>query len=97
MAQTGVWERDEAFPSIVRDGDLRVFECKDEIQWILQRRREGGRWVDLGYFRNRDVLIERSGMSAIALEVLRALPPMHFTTSFAAIDAAKASDAPPTS
>src|SRR5687768_8090094 len=53
----GVWERDEAYPEIVRVGDLRVIECRDGIQWILQRRRRDGRWIDLGYFRNRDVLI----------------------------------------
>jgi hypothetical protein len=77
-AKRGVWERDEAYPSIVQDGDLRVIECKDALQWILQRRRKGGAWTDLGYHRDRDVLIERCGpMSPGALAVLRALPPYH--------------------
>ena len=72
--QRGVWERDDAYPCIARDGDVRVIECKDRIQWVWQRRRKSGRWADLGYFRNRDVLIERSGLD---LPELRALPPYH--------------------
>jgi hypothetical protein len=69
-----VWDRDDAYPSIVRVGAVRVIECKDAIQWIWQRRRKSGRWDDLGYFRNRDVLIERSGLDVAAL---RSLPPYH--------------------
>jgi hypothetical protein len=68
----------DAYPGVVvRDGDRRVIECRDGIQFILQRRRQGGRWIDLGYFRNRDALIARCGMTATAIEVLRALPPYH--------------------
>ena len=74
LAPRGVWERDEAYPCLVRVGDVRVIECRDGIQWILQRRRPGGRWADLGYFRNRDALIERSELD---LAELRALPPYH--------------------
>jgi hypothetical protein len=70
----GVWERDDAYPCIVRVGDVRVIECRDRLQWIWQRRRKGGTWRDLGYFRNRNVLIERSGLDCAAL---RALPPYH--------------------
>lgn len=69
-----VWERDDAYPHLVVVGELRVIECKDGIQWILQRRRAGGTWADLGYFRNRDVLIERSGLDVTEL---RELPPYH--------------------
>lgn len=71
----GIRERDEVYPCLVRAGDVRVIECRDGIQWILQRRRPGGRWTDLGYFRNRDALIERSELD---LAELRALPPHHF-------------------
>jgi hypothetical protein len=35
------------------------------------------RWSALGYFRNRDVLIERSGAKGDALAILRGLPEMH--------------------
>ena len=69
-----VRERDDAYPSIVRVGDVRVIECRERLQWIWQRRQKSGRWVDLGYFRNRDVLIERSGLD---LAELLALPPYH--------------------
>jgi hypothetical protein len=83
-----VWERDDAYPCIVRSGDLRVIECRDAIQWILQRCRKGGTWRDLGYFRNRDVLIERFGLAKAGptlssnscqqeMEMLRSLPPVH--------------------
>jgi hypothetical protein len=63
----------------VRDHDLRVIDCRDGLQWIVQRRRRGGTWADLGYFRNRDVLIERCGSSfrPTALAVLRSLPGYH--------------------
>ena len=70
----GVRERDDAYPHVARVGDVRVIECRDRIQWILQRRRKSGRWLDLGYFRNRDTLIERSRLDAVEL---RALPPYH--------------------
>lgn len=70
----GVREREEAYPALVRVGDLRVIECRDRLQWILQRRRKGGRWVELGYFRNRGVLIERSGLDC---PELRSLPALH--------------------
>jgi hypothetical protein len=74
LSARGIRERDDAYPHIVRAGDLRVIECRDALQWILQRRRKSGRWIDLGYFRNRDVLIERSGLN---LAALRSLPPYH--------------------
>jgi hypothetical protein len=74
----GIRERDEAWPYIVQDGDSRVIEDRDRLQWVLQRRRHGGgRWADLGYFRDRNVLIERCRMSVAAIEVLQALPPLH--------------------
>ena len=72
----GVWERDDVYPFIVRSGDLRVIECKDGLQWILQRRRKNGKWRDLGYFRNRDVLIERSELAALGT-----LPPYYVRRS----------------
>jgi hypothetical protein len=38
---------------------LRVIECRDGIQWILQRRKKGGAerpWRGVGYFRTRKAL-----------------------------------------
>jgi len=74
LSRRGAWERDDTYPCIVRDGDVRVIECRNRLQWIWQHRRPGGAWCDLGYFRNRDVLIERSGLD---VPTLRALPPYH--------------------
>jgi hypothetical protein len=37
----------------------RVIECRDSIQWILQRRKKGGAerpWHAVGYFRTRTAL-----------------------------------------
>jgi hypothetical protein len=72
-AARGVWESDDAYPAIVRSGDLRVIECRDRIQWILQRRKGSG-WRSVSYHRDRAVLIERFGSSAPELE---ALPEYH--------------------
>jgi hypothetical protein len=42
----------------------RIIECKDQLQWILQKRdaqRAGQpRWTGYGYFRTRDALIRVS-------------------------------------
>jgi hypothetical protein len=71
----GIRESDDAYPVLVQISDkLRVIECRDGIQWILQTR-SSNRWRDLGYHRDRDVLIERCGlMSRQALAALKALP-----------------------
>ena len=39
---------------IFEHGNLRVVECRDRIQWLLQRRKSAGsgagaRWANLGY------------------------------------------------
>lgn len=60
----------------VIDGKMRVVECRDGFQWTLQRR-EGRRWRNLSYHRERDVLIVRSGAVGNALATLRALPRRH--------------------
>jgi hypothetical protein len=63
---------------IVRlSAEVRVIECRDRIQWIVQRCR-GGQWRGVSFHRDRDALIERCGLvSPDALEVLRTLPPRH--------------------
>lgn len=48
---------------ILRDGRFRVAECKDDIQWIVQRQRgcDGRaepRWSTIAYCLNRNKLIE---------------------------------------
>lgn len=61
----------------------RVVECRDRLQWILQRREGsragGGRWTGEVYFRSRDALISfcrtRAGQcAASAMAILAALP-----------------------
>ncbi len=61
----------------------RVITCKDQIQWILQRRdgeRHGrARWAGVGYFRTREALLRMSRalcarIDPAALAALAALP-----------------------
>jgi hypothetical protein len=37
---------------IVRDGDLRIINCLDDIQWIAQRF-TGGQWRNKSFHRSR--------------------------------------------
>jgi hypothetical protein len=64
-------ERDHDYRAVIVDLDAkcRVIDCKDSIQWIIQRLR-GDQWHGVSFHRNRDVLIERSG-AAEALNALR--------------------------
>lgn len=56
-------ERDEHYLHVIlRDGDWRVIVCKDNFQWILQRRTraestDGARWEARGYCRTREALV----------------------------------------
>jgi hypothetical protein len=60
----------------------RVIVCKDRIQWILQRRKNGGAerpWRGIGYFCTRDALIRVSAtlcgrIDPAAMAILAALP-----------------------
>jgi len=60
----------------------RVIVCKDAIQWILQRRKNGGAerpWRAVGYYRTRDALIRVCAtscgrMDPAAMAVLLTLP-----------------------
>ena len=63
--------------SLLTSGDrCRVIDCKDSIQWIIQRLR-GQQWHGYSFHRNRDVLIERSQAAGDALKALKALPEIH--------------------
>ena len=50
---------DRYHAEFVRHDRFRVVVCKDQIQWIVQRKKSGagGRWQALGYFLTRDALI----------------------------------------
>ncbi|NND16970.1 MAG: hypothetical protein HKN98_00175 [Silicimonas sp.] len=63
----------------------RVITCKDDLQWILQHRKNGGAerpWRGVGYFRTRNALIRVCAtfcgrIDPAAIAVLAALP-SHF-------------------
>jgi hypothetical protein len=57
---------------ISREGDLRIVDCRDDIQWIVQRL-TGGRWRNKSFHRTRASLIQRYG----PLEMILALPEHH--------------------
>ena len=63
------------YPAIIvrLDESHRVIECGDAYQWIWQQRGPS-RWASLGFFLDRDVLIERCVTKGDALAVLRSLP-----------------------
>lgn len=57
-----VAESDEAYPNIPLNDRWRVVECRDAIQWILQRRHgperpAGARWEGRAYCRTREALV----------------------------------------
>jgi hypothetical protein len=77
-ALTSHRERDEGYPTVARLSDIvRVIECKDGIQWILQRR-SGDQWKGLAYCRTRAALIrEASGLLGHVPEALFHFPEHH--------------------
>jgi hypothetical protein len=66
-------ETDEAYEGVIaRSGDLRIVNCPDDIQWIVQRF-TGGQWRNKSFHRSRHCLVRRYG----ALEMILALPERH--------------------
>jgi hypothetical protein len=57
---------------ICRDGDLRIVNCRDDIQWIVQRL-TGGRWRNKSFHRTRRSLVQHYG----SLEIIMSLPEHH--------------------
>jgi hypothetical protein len=69
----GRQESDESYEGVVcREGDLRIINCRDDIQWIAQRL-TGGRWRNKSFHRTRRSLVQRYG----SLEIIMALPEHH--------------------
>jgi hypothetical protein len=63
-------ETDESYEGVIaREGDLRIVNCPDDLQWIVQRF-SGGQWRNKSFHRTRRSLVQRYG----ALEMFRALP-----------------------
>ena len=77
-ALTSHRERDEGYPAAVRLSDtVRVIDCKDGIQWILQRR-YGDQWRGIAFCRRRDTLIrEAKKLIGNVPEALLSLPEHH--------------------
>ncbi len=78
-------EEGDDYPAVVvrLNATWRVAECRDGIQWILQRRagqRHGQpRWEGKSYFRTRQGLLRRvhefcGPVDAVALAIVEALP-----------------------
>ena len=74
-------ESDDDYPVIVQISDMvRVINCKDDIQWIVQARRNamGKGWRGSSFCRTREALIRcASPLPPEALAILRALPEQH--------------------
>jgi hypothetical protein len=70
-------EEDDRYPVIARIGPrLRVVECRDRLQWIVQAL-IGKRWRGKSFHRDRDALIRAVAPTGRALAILRALPAYH--------------------
>jgi hypothetical protein len=79
-----VQESDGAYPCLVMVSDkLRVINCRDDMQWIIQRRQGADEWRGVSYCRTREALIRdaRRRLGAdLPLEgpaILQALPERH--------------------
>lgn len=71
-------ERDEDYPTLIRLSDVvRVIDCKDGLQWFLQRR-YGDQWRGVAFCRRRDTLIrEAKRLLGHVSEALLGLPEHH--------------------
>ena len=66
-------ETDENYSGVIsREADLRIVNCPDDFQWIVQRFK-GGQWRNNSFHRSRQSLIRRYG----PLEMILALPEHH--------------------
>jgi hypothetical protein len=76
-------ERDDAYPVIAQiDAKTRVINCKDDMQWIVQRRRCADNWTSMSFCQTREALIRdarrRAGdLPPTPLAVLHWLPEWH--------------------
>ena len=66
-------ETDENYKGVIaREGELRIVNCSDDLQWIVQRFK-GGQWRNNSFHRSRQSLIRRYGPLGMTL----ALPEHH--------------------
>ena len=66
-------ETDEHYEGVIsRNGDLRIVNCPNNLQWIAQRF-NGGQWRNKSFHRERLSLVRRYG----PLKIILALPEHH--------------------
>jgi hypothetical protein len=66
-------ETDESYRGVLsREEDLRIVNCPDDLQWIVQCFK-GGQWRNKSFHRSRQSLIQRYG----PLKMILALPAHH--------------------
>ena len=66
-------EADENYKGIIaREGGLRIVNCPDDLQWIVQCFK-GGQWRNKSFHRSRQSLIRRYGL----LKMILAVPEHH--------------------
>ena len=77
VAVLGHREADDAYPTLVAlEGRARVINCKDNMQWVLQRRR-GEQWSAVAFCRTRDALIREARRRGYVYQPLLRLPAHH--------------------
>ena len=60
-------ETDENYKGVTaREGELRIVNCSDDLQWIVQRFK-GGQWRNNSFHRSRQSLIRRYGPLGMTL------------------------------
>jgi hypothetical protein len=86
-------ERDDNYKGVIvqLDPRWRIIECRDAIQWIIQKRSaepsHSGEWRGVSYLVSRDALIELSVNRGLLSDpskraVLEALPPQTHNMPF---------------
>jgi hypothetical protein len=70
-------ESDDAYPTLVQvDDRTRVISCKDDLQWILQRR-QGGKWCSIAFCRTRGGMVQAANAAGCAIDKVLVLPERH--------------------
>ncbi len=72
------WETDDGYPHVVLriENDWRVVGCRDDMQWIFQRR-AGSAWRSLGYCRSKTGLRALLHRNSLDSSTVDAFPDMY--------------------
>jgi hypothetical protein len=72
---------------------FRVIDCRNGIQWILQKQdNDGRRWRSLNYHTHRSSLIRDAGKQDVGTTPLKSLPERHWSPSKAGCASKSAKD-----